>query len=46
LKTQIRTLSIEANHETVNRLRSGRVFHRAIIGRRSGLIRCVRSGSV
>jgi hypothetical protein len=41
LKTQIRTLSIEANHGTVNPL--GRVFHRAIIGRPSRLIRCVRS---
>jgi hypothetical protein len=43
LKTQIRTLSIEANHGTVNPLGSGRVVHRAIIGRRSRLIRSVRS---
>src|SRR5215469_11966424 len=35
LKTQIRTLSIEANDRTLNPLWRGRVFHRVIIGRRS-----------
>jgi hypothetical protein len=39
LKTQIRTLSIEANHETLYAI--GRACHRAIIGRRSGLTRIV-----